>query len=127
MYAGIFAATLSSALASIVGAPRILQSLANDKIFPWPPLNFFAKGSGKTNEPRRGYVLTFVIGIAFSLVGKLDLIAPIISNFFMIAYAVTNYACFMAAHGASPGWRPSFKYAYNFIYAYVSAHNNNYY
>ena len=53
VYAGVFAATLSSALASIVGAPRILQSVASDKIFPWPLLNFFAKGSGPGNEPLR--------------------------------------------------------------------------
>ena len=110
VYAGVFAATLSSALASIVGAPRILQSVAADKIFPWKMLNFFAKGSGSGNEPLRGYVLSFVVGLGCCLVGQLDVIAPIISNFFMISYAATNYACFAASMSQSPGWRPSFKY-----------------
>ena len=85
VYAGVFAATLSSALASIVGAPRILQSVAADKIFPWKILNFFAKGSGSGNEPLRGYVLSFFVGLGCCLVGQLDVIAPIISNFFMIS------------------------------------------
>ncbi len=110
VYAGVFAATLSSALASIVGAPRILQSVAADEIFPWPVLTYFAKGSGPGNEPLRGYVLSFVVGLGCCLVGQLDVIAPIISNFFMISYGVTNYACFAASYSESPGWRPSFKY-----------------
>ena len=33
IYAGCFAATLSSAIASIVGAPRIFQAVAKDKLF----------------------------------------------------------------------------------------------
>ena len=61
VYVGVFAATLSSALASIVGAPRILQSVAADEVFPWPILTFFGEGEGPENEPRRAYILTYVI------------------------------------------------------------------
>ena len=71
---------------------------------------FFAKGSGSGNEPLRGYVLSFVVGLGCCLVGQLDVIAPIISNFFMISYAATNYACFAASMSESPGWRKRFKY-----------------
>ena len=110
VYVGVFAATLSSALASIVGAPRILQSLAGDKIFPWPVLEFFSKGEGPGNEPLRGYILTYFLGTACCLVGQLDVIAPIIANFFMISYGVTNYACYAAHESKSPSWRPTFKY-----------------
>ncbi|XP_071039917.1 solute carrier family 12 member 2 [Parasteatoda tepidariorum] len=60
--AGIFAATLSSALASLVSAPKVFQALCKDKLFPH--LHYFAKGFGKGNEPRRGYCLTLVIGLA---------------------------------------------------------------
>ena len=48
--------------------------------------------------------------LAAHLAGELDLIAPLISNFFMISYAMTNYACFAASMSKAPGWRPSFKY-----------------
>jgi solute carrier family 12 sodium/potassium/chloride transporter 2 len=47
--AGIFAASLSSALASFVSGPKIFQAVCSDKIFP--KLGFFAKGYGKDNEP----------------------------------------------------------------------------
>lgn len=67
IYAGCFAATLSSALASLVSAPKVFQALCNDKLYPY--LEFFGKGYGKNNEPVRGYVLTFIIALAFILIG----------------------------------------------------------
>uniref|UniRef100_A0A674BNY3 Solute carrier family 12 member 2 n=1 Tax=Salmo trutta TaxID=8032 RepID=A0A674BNY3_SALTR len=106
--AGIFSATLSSALASLVSAPKVFQALCKDNIYPG--LHVFAKGYGKNNEPLRGYVLTFCIGLAFILIAELNVIAPIISNFFLASYALINFSVFHASLANSPGWRPSFKY-----------------
>uniref|UniRef100_A0AAQ5ZMT2 Solute carrier family 12 member 2 n=1 Tax=Amphiprion ocellaris TaxID=80972 RepID=A0AAQ5ZMT2_AMPOC len=106
--AGIFSATLSSALASLVSAPKVFQALCKDNIYPG--LGMFAKGYGKNNEPLRGYVLTFCIGLAFILIAELNIIAPIISNFFLASYALINFSVFHASMANSPGWRPSFKY-----------------
>ncbi|XP_075885506.1 solute carrier family 12 member 2 isoform X1 [Nelusetta ayraudi] len=106
--AGIFSATLSSALASLVSAPKVFQALCKDNIYPG--LAHFAKGYGKNNEPLRGYILTFVIALAFILIAKLNIIAPIISNFFLASYALINFSVFHASLANSPGWRPSFKY-----------------
>ncbi|XP_069480895.1 solute carrier family 12 member 1 isoform X1 [Ambystoma mexicanum] len=106
--AGIFSATLSSALASLVSAPKVFQALCKDNIYK--ALHFFAKGYGKNNEPIRGYVLTFVIAMAFILIAELNTIAPIISNFFLASYALINFSCFHASYAKSPGWRPAFKY-----------------
>ncbi|KAG5280476.1 hypothetical protein AALO_G00060460 [Alosa alosa] len=106
--AGIFSATLSSALASLVSAPKVFQALCKDNIYPG--LGVFAKGYGKNNEPLRGYLLTFFIGLAFILIAELNIIAPIISNFFLASYALINFSVFHASLANSPGWRPSFKY-----------------
>uniref|UniRef100_A0A7N6BQL1 Solute carrier family 12 member 1 n=1 Tax=Anabas testudineus TaxID=64144 RepID=A0A7N6BQL1_ANATE len=106
--AGTFSATLSSALASLVSAPKVFQALCKDNIYK--ALHFFAKGHGKNNEPIRGYVLTFVISVAFILIGDLNAIAPIISNFFLASYALINFSCFHASYAKSPGWRPAYKY-----------------
>ena len=105
---GIFAATLSSALASLVGAPKVFQAVCRDEIFPY--ITFFAKGSGPNDEPRRAYILVFFIAAGFIAIAELNVIAPIISNFFLMSYALINYAVFAASLGRSPGWRPSFKY-----------------
>lgn len=106
--AGTFSATLSSALASLVSAPKVFQALCKDNIYKI--LHFFAKGHGKNNEPIRGYVLTFIISVAFILIGDLNMIAPIISNFFLASYALINFSCFHASWANSPGWRPSYKW-----------------
>uniref|UniRef100_A0A0N4WGM8 AA_permease domain-containing protein n=1 Tax=Haemonchus placei TaxID=6290 RepID=A0A0N4WGM8_HAEPC len=106
--AGIFAATLSSALASLVSAPKVFQAVCKDRLFP--KIGYFAKGYGKNEEPRRAYALTFIIAMAMIGIGDLNAIAPIISNFFLASYALINYACFDASFADSPGFRPGFKY-----------------
>ncbi len=106
--AGVIAATLSSAMASFLGAPRILQSLSSDRIFPF--LLPFARGVGPANNPRRGVYLS--AGIAFATVGlgKLNLIAPVVSMFFLISYGLLNYATFFEARAGSPSFRPRFRW-----------------
>ncbi|EMP38621.1 Solute carrier family 12 member 2 [Chelonia mydas] len=116
--AGIFSATLSSALASLVSAPKIFQALCKDNIYPG--LLMFAKGYGKNNEPLRGYILTFLIALGFILIAELNVIAPIISNFFLASYALINFSVFHASLAKSPGWRPAFKY-YNMWVSLVGA------
>uniref|UniRef100_A0A8C1Q2X5 Solute carrier family 12 member 2 n=1 Tax=Cyprinus carpio TaxID=7962 RepID=A0A8C1Q2X5_CYPCA len=106
--AGIFSATLSSALASLVSAPKVFQALCKDNIYPG--IAVFGKGYGKNNEPLRGYLLTFGIALAFIVIAELNVIAPIISNFFLASYALINFSVFHASLANSPGWRPSFKY-----------------
>ncbi|CAK1541996.1 unnamed protein product [Leptosia nina] len=107
IYGGCFAATLSSALASLVSAPKVFQALCQDKLYPY--LEFFAKGYGSNNEPVRGYALTFIIAVAFILMGGLNQIAPLISNFFLAAYALINFATFHASLAKPVGWRPTFR------------------
>jgi len=106
--AGVIAATLSSAMASFLGAPRILQSLASDRIFPF--LLPFAKGEGATNNPRRGVLLAGGIAIVTIGLGNLNVIAPIVSMFFLISYGLLNYATYYETRAASPFFRPRFKW-----------------
>lgn len=82
IYAGCFAATLSSALASLVSAPKVFQALCKDRLYPY--IFWFSKGFGKNNEPVRGYVLTFIIAIVFILIGKMTFINRIITKIFKI-------------------------------------------
>jgi len=165
IYAGVFAATLSSALASLVGAPRILQALARDRLFDFEWFFYFSQlpssaradpdtdastgprarssvakdgdegdeakaGSDpeaaeaaaevdvddmESPEPIRGYFLTFVIATACVLIGELNYIAPIISNFFLISYALVNLACALSTFTQAPGWRPTFGYYNSYV------------
>ena len=108
--AGIFAATLSSALGSMMGSPRILQAFARDRIWTW--LSPLARGSGRDNEPRNAVVLTFLICQACILLGDLNMIAPIITMAFMITYGMLNLATFYESFTGNPSYRPRFRFSH---------------
>lgn len=105
---GVIAATMSSAMASFLGAPRILQSMARDRIFPF--LLPFAQGSGPTNNPRRGVLLSMSIALITIALGNLNIIAPVVSMFFLISYGLLNYATYYEARASSPSFRPRFRW-----------------
>lgn len=105
---GILISTASSALGAIFGGSRVLQALATDKLFPG--INWLGKGSEKSNEPRRAVIMTWFIAQLGMFIGNLDVVAPIISSFFCLSYAITNFsACLLKASG-TPNFRPTFKY-----------------
>ena len=106
--AGVIAATLSSAMASFLGAPRVLQALATDRIFP--VLLPFAKGEPITNNPRRGVVLTAIIAYATVGLGDLNVIAPVVSMFFLVTYGLLNYATYIEARSKSTSFRPRMRF-----------------
>ncbi|MDT8341061.1 MAG: hypothetical protein RQ751_06070 [Longimicrobiales bacterium] len=107
---GLAAATLSSAIGSIVVAPRTLQALGGDRVVPAPGVNrFLAEGVGKTNEPRQATLVTSVIAMVFVLVGSVDLVARIVSMFFMVTYGALCAISFLEHFAARPSYRPSFR------------------
>ena len=108
IWAGVLSATLSSALASFLGAPRILQALASDRLFTG--LGPFAAVDPGTGNPRRAVVLTAVIAVFTIVVGDLNAIASVVSMFFLVSYGLLNYATYVEATAASPSFRPRFQW-----------------
>ncbi len=105
---GVWGATLSSAIGSILGAPRVLQALALDGVLPrW--LSFLGRGSGPDNEPRMGTILTLFVALAAVSLGDLDAIAPVLTMFFLTTYLVLNVAAGIESFLRSPSFRPAFK------------------
>lgn len=112
--AGMFAAALSSALGSYLGAPRILQAVARDRILD--VIRPFAKGSAQGDEPQRGLAFTGIItAIVLLLVGNdsgggaLNAVAALITMFFLYTYGMVNLAAFIEAVGENPSFRPRFR------------------
>ncbi|MDR0305872.1 MAG: amino acid permease [Chitinispirillales bacterium] len=111
---GVFAATLSNALGSILGAPRVLQALAQDKLLK--PVNIFAKVT-KTGEPRRALILsiilTFIVIYAARNGGDgkaLNMVASVVTMLFLWSYGTVNLAAFTESFGRNPSFRPRFKF-----------------
>ena len=102
--AGIWGATLSSALGGILGGPRILQAMSIDKVTP----KVFSKGKGQNNEPVNALMMVFIIAEAGILIGELDVIARVVSMFYLTAYGFINIAFFLE-NWANPDFQPTFK------------------
>ncbi|XP_047029435.1 bumetanide-sensitive sodium-(potassium)-chloride cotransporter-like [Helicoverpa zea] len=108
IYAGCWAATLSTALTNLLSVPRLIQALGFDRIYPG--LIFFSKRYGRHGEPYRGYVLTFLVSVSFLLIADLNTIAPLITNFYLASYALINFCTFHAAFFKPLNWRPRFRF-----------------
>jgi amino acid transporter len=105
---GVWGATLSSAVGSILGAPRVLQAWARDGVLPrW--LRWLGRGEGEDDTPRVGTLLTLGIALVAVAMGDLNLIAPILTMFFLTTYGVLNIAAGTERLLGSPSFRPKFK------------------
>lgn len=104
LVAGIWGATLSSALGGILGGPRILQAMSMDKVTP----KIFGKGKGGNNEPVNALFMVFIIAEAGILIGELDVIARVVSMFYLTAYGFINISYFLESW-ANPDFQPTFK------------------
>jgi amino acid transporter len=107
---GLAASTISSALGSVMVAPRTLQALSQDDAFPANHLNhFLKKGKKDSNEPYNAALVTVLIAFVFVAAGSVNAVASIISMFFMVTYGSLCLISFLNHFGAPPSYRPSFR------------------
>ena len=107
---GLGAATLSSAIGSILVAPRTLQALGGDGSIPLKGVNpWLAAGVGEVNEPRNATLITGAIAMVIVLLGNVDVVARLISMFFMVTYGSLCAISFLEHFAARPSYRPSFR------------------
>lgn len=101
---GVWASTLSSALGSVLAAPRTLQAIANDDIVP----RVLASQLGSRTEPRMAVLLTGGIALVVIWAGDLNAVAPIISMFFLNTYGMVNLTSAIEKVVDNPSFRPRF-------------------
>ncbi|MCK5222274.1 MAG: Na-K-Cl cotransporter, partial [Candidatus Aminicenantes bacterium] len=104
--AGIMGATISSALGSILGAPRVLMALGQDRAIP---LSAVWEKRSKNGEPRYALLFTALIVEISILLGDLNSIAPLLTMFFLITYGMINFAVFIEKAIGITSFRPSLK------------------
>lgn len=102
---GVWAATLSSALGSILAAPRTLQALSFDRVVP----KIFASQLGSRTEPRLAVLVTTAIALSIVWMGGLNFVAVIITMFFLNTYGMINLTAGIERLVGNPSFRPQFK------------------
>lgn len=106
---GLAAASLSSAIGSILVAPRTLQAIGADDIFASKRLNsFFASTKRSNEEPQNANILSIIIAFVVVALGNIDSVAEIISMFFMITYGSICMVSLLENFSADPSYRPTF-------------------
>lgn len=93
---GLIGAVLSSALGSILGAPRTLEALGNDRIVP--PVS---QGVA--------HAVSTVVAVAAVGLGGLNAVAPVLTMFFLTTYGVVNLVAGLEALSGSPSYRPTIR------------------
>lgn len=105
---GVSSATISAALTNLIGASRLLQAIAKDRLFGWildPLLRATVNGN-----PLGSVLMTWFIIQLMLLIGSLNKIAQISSILFLYTYFSINLSCIMCLLTSAPNFRPSFKY-----------------
>jgi len=103
--AGIWAATLSSAVGSFLVAPRVMQALSRDRLLP----GWLGKGFGRSDDPRLAAMACFCIAAACVWLGDIDVIAPVLTLFNLSTYGLLNLSAACEEVMSNPSWRPTFR------------------
>ncbi|RHY34824.1 hypothetical protein DYB32_000620 [Aphanomyces invadans] len=99
---GILVSCYTSGLGALFGASRILQAIARDNLF---------YGSAQGDEPQYAVGFTAVLSLVFIFIGDLDVLAPICTSFFCVAYAAVNFTSLVLQVTGVPNFRPTFGYS----------------
>lgn len=105
IFLGIWVASLSSALGSLLAAPRTLQALAKDNVLP----KILGKEFGLSKAPHIATFISILLAGGALFLGGIDVIAPILSMFFLTSYGALNLAAGLESFMKNPSWRPQFK------------------
>lgn len=104
--AGLLGATFSSALSSLVGAPRILQALGQNNILF---MNQKLAQQDRRGEPKIALYITSCMVFVALLLRNLNAIAPLLTMFFLITYAMINVVVLIEQGLGQISFRPTLK------------------
>ncbi|MBU1096444.1 MAG: Na-K-Cl cotransporter [Bacteroidetes bacterium] len=106
MIAGVLGATFSSALASMVGSSRILYAMGAHSVLP---ASSWLGQLNKTGQPRNAMMVTGAMVFMAMLLRDLNAIAPLVTLFFLITYAMLNVVVIIEQNLGLISFRPLFK------------------
>jgi len=104
--AGILGATFSSALASLVGSSRILFAMGEHRVLPYGK---FLAGQSANGQPRNAMIVTGIMIFITMLLRDLNAVAPLVTLFFLITYAMINVVVIIEQNLGLISYRPLFK------------------
>uniref|UniRef100_A0AAY5EPT4 Solute carrier family 12 member 9 n=1 Tax=Electrophorus electricus TaxID=8005 RepID=A0AAY5EPT4_ELEEL len=104
---GVYCASLSAAMCSMIGASRILHALALDKLFGLPLAP--AAITSHSGNPWVSVLYTWALVQCTVFAGQLNVIAALVTVFYLLAYAAVDLACLALEWASAPNFRPTFQ------------------
>ncbi|XP_017555925.1 solute carrier family 12 member 9 [Pygocentrus nattereri] len=104
---GVYCASLSAAMCSLIGASRILHALAVDQLFGLPLAP--AAITSSSGNPWVSVLYTWVLVQCTLFAGQLNVIAELVTVFYLLAYAAVDLACLALEWASAPNFRPTFQ------------------
>ena len=101
--AGLLGATLSSALSSLVGSARILQAMGDHRVLPKSGWLAYLSPKG---EPHHAMMVTGALVGTSLLLRDLNVVAPLITMFYLITYAMLNLVVLIEQSMGLVSFRP---------------------
>ena len=104
--AGVLGASFSSALASLVGSSCILFAMGEHRVLPYGK---FLAGQSANGQPRNAMIVTGIMIFVTMLLRDLNAVAPLVTLFFLITYAMINVVVIIEQNLGLISYRPLFK------------------
>jgi solute carrier family 12 (potassium/chloride transporter), member 4/6 len=108
IWPGLIMAIVSSAIGSILAAPRTLQALANDGVLP--------RYIGKTTdgEPKFAMYISSGVALLAVMLGDLNAVATVVTLFFLTTYGMINVVNLLEELSGNPSFRPRMRIHWSF-------------
>ncbi|XP_028839034.1 solute carrier family 12 member 9 [Denticeps clupeoides] len=105
---GVYCASFSAAMSALIGASRILHALAIDKLFGWPLAP--AAITSSSGNPWVSVLYTWGLVQCTVFAAELNVIAGLVTVFYLLAYAAVDMACLALEWASAPNFRPTFQF-----------------
>lgn len=100
---GLWGAIFSSAVGSVLGAPRTLQAMIDDRVLP----RVLGKGWSRISGPGAPLLITAGLALTAVALGDLNAVAPVLTIFFLTTYGTVNLAAGLESLSGDPSFRPT--------------------
>ena len=100
---GLWGAIFSSAVGSVLSAPRTLEAMVHDRVLP----RFMGRQVRFVKGPGVPLLLSLLVALAGVLIGDLNAVAPALTMFFLTTYGMINLVAGVEKLAGDPSFRPT--------------------
>lgn len=105
IFPGLWGAIFSSAVGSVLGAPRTLQAMVDDRVLP----RFVGLKLAKIDGPGVPLLISLAVALGAVALGDLNAVAPALTMFFLTTYGMVNLVAGVEKLTGDPSFRPTLR------------------